>query len=43
METLAERVGFAFWENADPQHTVVRFATSWATTREDLDRLESLL
>ena len=43
MEALAERVGFAFWENADPQHTVVRFATSWATTREDLDRLEALL
>ena len=31
------------WEPADPEHTVIRFATSWATTAEDVDRLLELL
>lgn len=40
---LADKVGFAFWENTDQSHTVVRFATSWSTTREDLNALAQLL
>jgi threonine aldolase len=40
---LAEKVDFAFWENADADHTVVRFCTSWATTDEQIRQLETLL
>lgn len=40
---LSKHMGFAFWEPYDADHTVVRFATSWSTTEEDLDRLEALL
>ena len=28
---------------ADGNHTVVRFATSWSTTKEDLQVLDSIL
>lgn len=37
------RVGVSFWEKYDESHTVVRFATSWSTTEEDLAALEALL
>ena len=43
METLKEKVRFSFWEKYDDNHTVVRFATSWSTTEEDLRTLEQLL
>ena len=43
MESLAERVGFDIWETYDASHTVVRFATSWATTPEQIQRLRELL
>ena len=43
MEELQKKVRFAFWEKADETHTVVRFATSWATKEEDIFTLESLL
>ncbi|NCB91707.1 MAG: low specificity L-threonine aldolase [Clostridia bacterium] len=43
MEELGEKVTFSFWENVDDAHTVVRFATSWATKQEDIDKLEELL
>ena len=43
MEQLAKRVSFSFWEKADSDHTVVRFATSWATKEEDVDALIALL
>lgn len=40
---LSEQVRFGFWERYDETHTVVRFATSWATRREDVDRFEKIL
>lgn len=40
---LEKEVKFSFWEKYDDRHTVVRFATSWATQESDLDRLEALL
>ena len=40
MARLEPLVGFSVWEKADATHTVVRFATSWATTDEDLKKLE---
>ncbi|MGN1148829.1 MAG: threonine aldolase family protein [Lachnospiraceae bacterium] len=43
LERLKENVAFSFWENLDAEHTVVRFATSWATTEEDVARLMELL
>lgn len=43
MEKLAEHVEFSFWEKHDDTHTVIRFATSWATEMEDVDRLCDLL
>lgn len=43
MNRLREQVAFSFWEAYDEHHTVVRFATSWSTTKEDLNQLEALL
>lgn len=43
MEKLAQEVSFSFWEVYDKNHTVVRFATSWATTENDIDQLIKLL
>ena len=40
---LQENVAVDFWEKPDADHTVVRFATSWATRREDVDALIDLL
>ena len=39
MKCLSEKVSFTFWEPYDETHTVVRFVTSWATQKEDVDRL----
>ena len=39
MKALQKEVSFSFWENYDEHHTVVRFATSWSTTEEDIDEL----
>ncbi|MBR1911988.1 MAG: low specificity L-threonine aldolase [Treponema sp.] len=43
MEELKQEVGFSFWQKFDNTHTVVRFATSWATTRENIEKLIALL
>lgn len=43
MEKLKQFVSFSFWEKYDDSHTVVRFATSWATTENDLLELEKAL
>ena len=43
LEELKNHVVYSFWEKADDTHTVIRFATSWATAREDVERLLSLL
>ena len=43
MEKLSESVAFGFWEKKDENHTVVRFATSWATKKEDIELLATLL
>lgn len=40
---LQEHVALSFWDKYDETHTVVRLATSWSTTDEDLDRLEEIL
>ncbi len=43
MSKLSEKVEFSFWEAYDEKNTVVRFATSFATTDEALEYLESIL
>lgn len=43
MEKLKEKVVFSFWEKYDEDHTVVRFATSWATKMEDVEKLDEVL
>ena len=43
LERLKQQVTFSFWEKEDEKHTVVRFATSWATTMEEIEKLRQLL
>ena len=43
MKELQEQVAFSFWEKYDDAHTVVRFATSWATTSESVQKLREML
>ncbi len=43
MQELKKSVSFGFWEKYDQNHTVVRFASSWATTDEAVDKLIDLL
>lgn len=40
---MQEQVVVSFWEKPDDTHTVVRFATSWATTEKDVQALIELL
>lgn len=43
LEPLKKQVRFGFWEKLGNKHTVVRFATSWSTTEEDLEYLRDVL
>lgn len=43
LEWLREKVVFSIWEKKDDTHTVVRFATSWATREGDIRKLMELL
>ena len=43
LEELRKYVQFSFWEKTDASHTAVRFATSWATRMEDVQKLLCLL
>lgn len=43
MNELAKKVNFSIWEKFDDSHTVVRFATSWATKKENIDALLALM
>ena len=40
---LAERVDFSVWEQCDETHSIIRFATSWATREEDVNVLCRIL
>ncbi len=42
-ERLDEETELSFWERTDEDHVVMRIATSWATTEEDVARLIELL
>lgn len=43
MARLAQKVDFGFWEKYDDTHTIVRFATSWATDMGDVKLLKDAL
>ncbi|MFC4770868.1 threonine aldolase family protein [Enterococcus hermanniensis] len=43
LEELKKKVAFGFWETFDESHSVIRFATSWATKEADIDELLTLL
>ena len=43
MKKIAQDVEFGFWEKYDETHSVIRFATSWATMLEDTQKLIRLL
>ncbi|MGQ7358631.1 threonine aldolase family protein [Streptococcus suis] len=36
-------IAYGFWEKYDDCHSVIRFATSWSTSQEDLDELRKIL
>lgn len=43
MDALREKVEFSFWEKYDDNHSIIRFATSWATKEDDVKALIELL
>lgn len=43
LEELKDKVAYSFWEKYDETHTVIRFATCWATQEEDVHALLALL
>ena len=43
MQELRQKISFSFWAKYDENHTIVRFATSWATTDEAIKELEGIL
>lgn len=43
LEELGKSVRYGFWEKFDDNHTVIRLATSWATTAEDIEGLKEVL
>lgn len=43
LENLRKSVSFGYWERVDDNHTVVRFATSWATNENDIDKLAEII
>lgn len=40
---LRREVEVSFWDTYDAEHSVVRFATSWSTTQEDIDALSKII
>ncbi len=43
IKALSPHVRFELWERVDDTHCAVRFATSWATTKEDIAALAEII
>ena len=43
LKTLREKAVFEVWERLDKEHLVIRFVTSWATKRETVEELISVI
>ncbi|MDQ0496610.1 threonine aldolase family protein [Paenibacillus brasilensis] len=39
LKALSEKYTFSFWEKVDATHSAVRFCTSWATNKENVEML----
>ncbi|MDD6560357.1 MAG: aminotransferase class V-fold PLP-dependent enzyme [Lactimicrobium massiliense] len=39
LETLGQKAVYSYMEKYDETHTVIRFATSWSTAKEDVEKL----
>ena len=40
---LSQKVDLGFWEKPDEDHVIMRIATSWATSDDDVERLIACL
>ena len=43
LERFGEKVEYGFWEKYDEEHTVIRLATDWGTTEEEIIALIGIL
>lgn len=43
IDSLREEVSFDYWGARGERHSIVRFVTSWSTTKEDVARLIEIL
>lgn len=43
LEAFGQKIVYSFWEKYDNEHTIIRLATSWSTTDEEIARLYDLL
>lgn len=43
LNKLRKKVAVSFWEEYSETQSVIRLATSWATTKEDIEKLDSVL
>ena len=43
LKALGEKVAYSFWEKYDKENTVIRLATSWATTPKAVEVLKAVL
>ena len=43
LEKLKKDVALTLWERPDAEHSVVRLATDWSTTAEDIEALDAIL
>ena len=42
-EELSQEVSMSFWEKHDDNNTIIRLATSWATTEDEVDKLLAIM
>lgn len=42
LDKIRDKVTYSFWEKYDENSTVIRLATSWYTTKEDMEALDNI-
>ncbi|MCQ2520229.1 MAG: aminotransferase class V-fold PLP-dependent enzyme [Lachnospiraceae bacterium] len=42
LDKIKDKVTYSFWEKYDENSTVIRLATSWYTTKEDMEALDNI-
>ncbi|MBQ7567753.1 low specificity L-threonine aldolase [bacterium] len=43
LKTISSQIELSYWEKSDETHTIMRLATSWATSAEDVEALLSII